>query len=225
MCSGCYRTIDEIAKWPNLSEAEQTEIAERCQIRKSMTKLLAFWEWSRETDKMLFERDTYELDDAPLDVLSDVNRHSPHICEKCGLEFSADVKILEVNTKLTGFLKTINQLRLKSSWHSAQTFQSLKPNLLSETREVVKSMDQGNFPALCDELGDLLFHVVFYSKIAEELGYFNLTQVVDSINKKMIRRHPHIFSDQKYANETEREADYERIKSLEPKPDFGLDFE
>ncbi len=80
-------------------------------------------------------------------------------------------------------------------WDKEQTFESLKPCLLEEAGEVVEAIDKKDRENLCEELGDLLFHVLIYSQIAKEQGYFRLEDVVDGICEKMIRRHPHVFGE------------------------------
>ena len=81
-------------------------------------------------------------------------------------------------------------------WDRKQTMESLKSCLQEETREVLEAIDHQDMENLCEELGDLLFHVLIYSQIAREQGYFRLEDVVDGICEKMIRRHPHVFGNQ-----------------------------
>jgi len=78
-------------------------------------------------------------------------------------------------------------------WDRVQTFASLVSHTLEEAYEVVETIDQGDFTALRDELGDLLFQVVFYAQIAEERGLFDFAAVVGAIVDKLVRRHPHVF--------------------------------
>jgi nucleoside triphosphate diphosphatase len=80
-------------------------------------------------------------------------------------------------------------------WDRKQTWQSLIPYTIEEAYEVVEAAESGNQDSLKDELGDLLFHVVFYSRIAEENGQFTVADVISGITEKMIRRHPHVFAD------------------------------
>lgn len=83
------------------------------------------------------------------------------------------------------------------AWDRKQTFESLKPCLEEEAGEVLAAVDNKDTENLCEELGDLLFHVLIYSQIAKEQGYFRLEDVVDGICEKMIRRHPHVFGEMK----------------------------
>ena len=97
------------------------------------------------------------------------------------------------------FVSVVETLRSEKgcSWDRKQTFESLKPCLKEETGEVVEAIDHKDMENLREELGDLLFHVVMYSQIAKEQGYFGLEDVVDTVCEKMIRRHPHVFGDRK----------------------------
>ena len=81
------------------------------------------------------------------------------------------------------------------SWDRKPTMESLKPCLQEETGEVIAAIDNQDMENLCEELGDLLFHVLIYSQIAKEQGCFCLEDVVDGVCEKMIRRHPHVFGD------------------------------
>lgn len=78
-------------------------------------------------------------------------------------------------------------------WDRAQDHQSLKRYFLEETYEVLDAIDSGDDRALCDELGDALLQVVFHAQIAREAGRFTIDDVLDQVNAKMVRRHPHIF--------------------------------
>ena len=80
-------------------------------------------------------------------------------------------------------------------WDKAQTHDTLKKYFLEETYEVLDAIDRRSDEALCDELGDVLLQVVFHAQLAAEQGRFTIDDVLDQINGKMIRRHPHIFAD------------------------------
>lgn len=80
-------------------------------------------------------------------------------------------------------------------WDRVQTLASLRPFLLEETYEALEAIDAGNLPALCEELGDVLFEVVFLSRIAEEQGEFTIDDAIDGVIRKLVRRHPHVFGD------------------------------
>jgi Protein containing tetrapyrrole methyltransferase domain and MazG-like (predicted pyrophosphatase) domain len=78
-------------------------------------------------------------------------------------------------------------------WDIKQTYATLVPYTLEEAYEVADAIEQGDFEHLQGELGDLLFQVVYYSQLAREEGRFEFAGVIDSITRKLIRRHPHVF--------------------------------
>src|SRR5438094_4865583 len=80
-------------------------------------------------------------------------------------------------------------------WDREQTFDTIKPYLLEETYEVLDAIDARDWKELAEELGDLLLQVVFFSQMAAEAGHFDITHALEAINSKMVRRHPHVFSD------------------------------
>ena len=100
-------------------------------------------------------------------------------------------------------------------WDLEQTHESLKPFLLEETYEVIEMLDMQNMDGLCDELGDLLLQIVFHSAIGEENNDFDLSDVITSISNKMIRRHTHIFGDDKADTPDEVSDNWEKIKMKE----------
>ena len=101
------------------------------------------------------------------------------------------------------------------AWDVQQTFSSIAPFTVEEAYEVADAIERNELDDLKDELGDLLFQVVFHSQMASELGAFDFDDVTASIVDKMIRRHPHVFSDTKYQSESELKAAWEAIKSEE----------
>ncbi|NLY37034.1 MAG: nucleotide pyrophosphohydrolase [Tissierellia bacterium] len=100
-------------------------------------------------------------------------------------------------------------------WDRAQTHQSLKPYLLEESYEVMEAIDQGDFEALEDELGDLLFQVVFHTALAAEQGYFSLEDVIEGSYEKIFSRHTHVFSSDEASNPEEVLDIWEKNKSKE----------
>lgn len=99
-----------------------------------------------------------------------------------------------------GFARLVEIMaRLRSPegcpWDREQTFDTIKPYLLEETYEVMDSIDARDWDGLADELGDLLLQVVFFSQMAKEAGYFDVTDAIEAINSKLVRRHPHVFAD------------------------------
>ena len=88
-------------------------------------------------------------------------------------------------------------------WDREQTLQSLRPYLLEETYEALDAIDAGDAHELREELGDLLFEIVFLARIAEEAGRFAIGDAVESVTEKLVRRHPHVFGDQARARSAE----------------------
>src|ERR1700736_5992544 len=80
-------------------------------------------------------------------------------------------------------------------WYRAQTFATIAPYTIEESYEVADAIERGDMAHLKDELGDLLFQVVFHSQIAREAGHFDFDAVAAAICDKLVRRHPHVFGD------------------------------
>ncbi len=110
----------------------------------------------------------------------------------------------------------VARLRRECPWDREQTFETLKTYLLEETHETLAALDDGAPEPLCDELGDLLFQVLFLSKLAEERGWFGADAVAQGITQKMIERHPHVFGDTPAANAQEVKSAWERRKRRQP---------
>ena len=100
-------------------------------------------------------------------------------------------------------------------WDIEQTHSSLKRNLLEECYEVLEAIDSGGGKALSEELGDLLVQVAFHANIASQAGDFELADVLTHINRKLVRRHPHVFGDTQVSDAREVERNWERIKEAE----------
>jgi len=100
-------------------------------------------------------------------------------------------------------------------WDRKQTYQSLTPHTLEETHEVIAAIELNQTESLKDELGDLLFQIVFYAQIADEENKFDLTDVIEHLVEKMQRRHPHVFGDKEFSNEEELKLHWEKIKKSE----------
>ncbi len=100
-----------------------------------------------------------------------------------------------MSERFTKLIKIMATLRAQNGcpWDRKQTHESLKPYLLEETYEVLETIDQGNRVKLREELGDVLLQVIFHSQIAAEAGTFTVDEVLDTLNEKLIRRHPHVF--------------------------------
>ncbi len=101
------------------------------------------------------------------------------------------------------------------AWDRAQTYATIAPYTVEEAYEVADAIERGDLDDLKDELGDLLLQVVFHARIAEEAGAFDFAQVAAAINDKMIRRHPHVFAQDSYADIGAQSAGWEAIKAAE----------
>ncbi|WP_432204815.1 nucleoside triphosphate pyrophosphohydrolase [Cetobacterium somerae] len=119
--------------------------------------------------------------------------------------------------KFNKFVNIIKKLRKPDGcpWDREQTLETLKPHLLEETYEVLEVMDEGG-EKLKNELGDLLFQIVFQANICEEKGEFKIDDVIDSISEKMIRRHPHVFGEKNNIKTSDEVLiNWEKIKKEE----------
>ena len=100
-------------------------------------------------------------------------------------------------------------------WDREQTFDTIKKYTLEETYEVLEAIDNRDWQELTSELGDLLLQVLFYSEMAKEIGFFNIDDVLDSLSKKLIGRHPHVFGDVKADDSQTVLQNWEAIKKEE----------
>jgi MazG family protein len=119
---------------------------------------------------------------------------------------------------IADLLEIMSRLRDPQSgcpWDLRQRYSTIVPYTLEEAYEVADAIHRDDMEELRHELGDLLFQVVFYSQIAKEDGHFTFDQVVEGICDKMIRRHPHVFSDAKFDNEAALRAAWEQQKAQE----------
>tara|TARA_A100001037_G_scaffold156224_1_gene140855 strand:- start:1677 stop:2429 length:753 start_codon:yes stop_codon:yes gene_type:complete len=117
--------------------------------------------------------------------------------------------------KIDDLLLTINKLRAENGceWDKKQTSESLIPYLIEEVYEVIDSIDKKNSNNLLEELGDLLIHVLFQCDIANDKEQFNLDDVILLANQKLINRHPNIFSQKVYSNNSNWELNKQKIKN------------
>lgn len=102
-------------------------------------------------------------------------------------------------------------------WDQEQTHASLVRCLIDEASELIDTIDRGDFPHMREELGDVLIQVVFHAQLAEEAGRFNLEDVAREVNEKLIRRHPHVFGDNKLQTSDQVLVQWEQIKAQEKK--------
>jgi MazG family protein len=122
-----------------------------------------------------------------------------------------------VASSLEKLLSIMDRLRGPDGcpWDREQTLQDLKVFLLEETHEVLDAIDKSESGPLKEELGDLLFQIVFQSRIAMELGWFDFDQVAEGIAEKLIRRHPHVFGDARLTSSGEVVEQWEDLKEAE----------
>ncbi|MDE7441148.1 MAG: nucleoside triphosphate pyrophosphohydrolase [Muribaculaceae bacterium] len=113
------------------------------------------------------------------------------------------------------FLDVLDTLRVKCPWDAKQTNESLRPNTIEEVYELVDALMADDTANICKELGDVLLHVAFYSKIAEEKGQFDIADVCTRLKDKLIFRHPHIYGEVKADNAEEVIQNWEQIKLKE----------
>ena len=126
----------------------------------------------------------------------------------------------KLNDQLKELIATFKSLRDPNNgcaWDREQTFKSIASCSIEEAYEVADAIEREDFQALKSELGDLLFQVVFHAEMADEEGLFDLTDVISELNDKLIRRHPHVFSDKSAITASESLSIWEDIKAEERK--------
>lgn len=112
-------------------------------------------------------------------------------------------------------IDTLDILRIKCPWDRKQTNESLRPNTVEEVYELCEALINNDSANIRKELGDVLLHILFYSKIGEENGAFDIADVADALNSKLIYRHPHVFGEAKAENAHEVELNWEQLKLRE----------
>lgn len=114
-------------------------------------------------------------------------------------------------------LNIMDDLREKCPWDKKQTLETLRPLTIEETYELADAITNKDLNELKGEIGDLFLHMVFYCKIGEEQGVFDVTSVLNAICDKLVHRHPHIYGDTKAETEEEVKANWEKLKLKEGK--------
>ena len=125
-----------------------------------------------------------------------------------------------MNTRAESFEKLVqimDELREKCPWDRKQTIQSLRQMTLEESYELVDAITETDWKSIREELGDLLLHIVFYSKIAAEQNQFSIEDVVNGISQKLIDRHPHIYGNVEVQNDEDVKRNWEKLKLKEGK--------
>ena len=123
----------------------------------------------------------------------------------------------EVGEKFRALVEVMARLRAPGGcpWDRKQTFETLKSYLLEETYEVMDAIDARDWPGLAEELGDLLLQPVFLAEMAAEAGLFTISDSLDAINQKLVRRHPHVFGDAIAETPEDVKERWEEIKKRE----------
>jgi XTP/dITP diphosphohydrolase len=114
-------------------------------------------------------------------------------------------------------LDIMDDLREKCPWDRKQTFLSLRNLTIEEVYELADALLNENLDEICEEIGDVMLHMVFYAKIAEEKGAFDIAEALNGICDKLVSRHPHIYGDVEVENEEEVKKNWEQLKLKEGK--------
>ncbi len=121
---------------------------------------------------------------------------------------------MQPQEKFERLIEIMAMLRGESGcpWDQEQTHKSLRQHLLEEAYEVIEAIDNNDYNELAGELGDLLLQVVFHAQMAAEAGYFTIDDVIEKINEKLVRRHPHVFGDEVINTSAEQTIAWEKSK-------------
>jgi len=114
-------------------------------------------------------------------------------------------------------VEIMDELREKCPWDRKQTIETLRHMTIEETYELTDAITEKDWKGIREELGDLLLHILFYSRIAREQQQFTLEEVIQGISEKLIIRHPHIYGDVKVDNEEDVKKNWEKLKLKEGK--------
>ncbi len=130
---------------------------------------------------------------------------------------------MEAMQRLLDIMQRLRDPENGCPWDRDQDFDSLVPHTLEEAYEVADAIERGDYCDLRDELGDLLFQVVFYAQLGAEQGRFNFAAVATGIADKLVRRHPHVFAEQPIADATAQNQAWEAHKAAERDAKAGAD--
>ena len=114
-------------------------------------------------------------------------------------------------------LTIMDELREKCPWDRKQTFQSLRNLTIEETYELADAILDEDLPEIKEEIGDLMLHMVFYAKIADERGAFDIADAIHAVCEKLIKRHPHIYGEVEAKDEETVKKNWEQLKLQEGK--------
>ena len=112
-------------------------------------------------------------------------------------------------------LDVLDELRVKCPWDAKQTNESLRPNTVEEVMELSDALMRDDVKDICKELGDVLLHIIFYAKIADEQSRFDISVVCDALRGKLSFRHPHVFGTEQVSNAEQVIQNWEQIKLKE----------
>lgn len=121
------------------------------------------------------------------------------------------------NTDINRLVNIMDELRKKCPWDRKQNIHTLRQQTIEETYELADAITEKDWQGIKEELGDLLLHIIFYSKIGHEENKFTLQEVIDGICEKLIKRHPHIYGNVKVNDEEDVKRNWEQIKLTEGK--------
>lgn len=122
-----------------------------------------------------------------------------------------------ISTAFLRLVKIMDELREQCPWDQKQTIQTLRPLTIEETYELADAIDNNNWQQIKEELGDLLLHIVFYSRIGAEQQQFSIDEMIHGICDKLVARHPHIYGEVKVQDEEEVKRNWEKLKMKEGK--------
>ncbi len=124
---------------------------------------------------------------------------------------------MEYSKSIERLRKIMDELREQCPWDKKQTIHTLQPQTLEEVYELSETIVNEDWQGLKEELGDMLLHIMFYSKIGSEQNEFTLDDVIEGVCNKLINRHPHIYGNVKVENDTDVKQNWEKIKQQEGK--------
>lgn len=152
---------------------------------------------------------------APRAAVGPLLRRHPSITSRSGAVTALENKHLTPIDTLLAVMVKLRDPQTGCPWDLEQDFDSIAPHTIEEAYEVAEAISRRNMPDLCDELGDLLFQVVFYAQMASEAEAFNFDDVVAAIVDKMVRRHPHVFGEERIDDAQTQTLAWEQHKASE----------
>lgn len=118
---------------------------------------------------------------------------------------------------LSRLITILDELRTRCPWDKKQTIQTLRPQTIEELYELTDAIEKEDWQGIKEELGDMLLHILFYSKIANEQQQFSLGDVIGNVSNKLVKRHPHIYESTHVNDEEDVKRNWEKIKLKEGK--------